>query len=119
VREHALLPISSGEVLTRRQSFIPWIERQAVDIIQPDLTKVGGLSEGRRIGWMAYDHQCCWCHTAGTPPGLAADLHWVASMPVATYVEYITPLPTSKIFWSPFTLDQDGCWQSQPRQAGD
>lgn len=44
LREHAPLLITSGEVLTGRQSFLPWIEQQAVDIIQPDLTKVGGLS---------------------------------------------------------------------------
>ena len=30
------VPIAGGEVLTRRQSFLPWIERRAVDIIQPD-----------------------------------------------------------------------------------
>src|SRR5262249_9498959 len=52
LREHSPVPITTGEVLTRRQSFIPWIERSAVDYIQPDCTKVGGLSESRRIGWM-------------------------------------------------------------------
>ncbi len=36
LREQAPLPISTGEVLTRRQSFIPWIERGALDIVQPD-----------------------------------------------------------------------------------
>src|SRR5205807_4961490 len=56
LREHAPLPISTGEVLTRRQSFMPWIEQGAVDIIQPDTTKCGGLSEARRIAWLAYDH---------------------------------------------------------------
>src|SRR6266542_2730508 len=53
---HAPLPIATGEVLTRRQSFRPYLERQAVDIIQPDCTKCGGLTEAWRIGWMAYDH---------------------------------------------------------------
>ena len=48
--------ISSGEVLTRRQSFIPWIEQGALDLIQPDCTKVGGLTEARHIAWMAYHH---------------------------------------------------------------
>ena len=43
--EHSPLPITSCEVLTRRQSFIEWIERRAVDYIQPDVTKVGGLTE--------------------------------------------------------------------------
>lgn len=110
LREHAPLLISSGEVLTRRQSFIPWIERQAVDVIQPDLTKVGGLSEGRRIGWMAYDHHVQLVpHGWNTAVGLAADLQLVASMPVATYVEYITPSPyIDDILVTPFRLDDQG-----------
>ena len=41
--EHAPLPISGGEVLTRRQSFQPWLEAGAFDIVQPDVTKVGGI----------------------------------------------------------------------------
>jgi L-alanine-DL-glutamate epimerase-like enolase superfamily enzyme len=110
LREHAPLPISTGEVLTRRQSFIPWIERQAVDIIQPDLTKVGGLSEGRRIGWMAYDHHVLLVpHGWNTAVGLAADLQLVAALPVATYVEYITPSPyIEDILATPFKLDENG-----------
>ncbi|MGC8643563.1 MAG: enolase C-terminal domain-like protein, partial [Isosphaeraceae bacterium] len=50
------VPIAGGEVLTRRQAFQPWIERRAVDILQPDCTKNGGLSESRRIAWLAFDH---------------------------------------------------------------
>lgn len=110
LREHAPVPISTGEVLTRRQSFLPWIERQAVDILQPDTTKVGGLSESRRIGWMAYDHGIQLVpHGWNTAVGLAADLALVAALPVATYVEYITPSPyIEKILVKPFQLDQDG-----------
>ena len=110
LREHAPLPISSGEVLTRRQSFIPWIERRAVDVIQPDVTKVGGLSEGRRIGWMAYDHQVQLVpHGWNTAVGLAADLQLVAALPDASYVEYITPSPyIEDILKTPFKLDTEG-----------
>lgn len=94
LRERAPLPISACEVLTRRQSFIPWIERHAVDILQPDTTKVGGLSEARRIAWMAYDHNVTVvCHGWNTVVGLYADLHLAAAMPDAKYVEYITPSP--------------------------
>jgi len=39
--------ISHGEVLTRRQSFTPYFTRRAMDIVQPDVAKVGGLSEMR------------------------------------------------------------------------
>jgi len=110
LREHAPLPISTGEVLTRRQSFMPWLERGAVDIIQPDSTKCGGLSEARRIAWMAYDHNIqLVSHGWNTAVGLAADLHLAAAMPVARYVEYITPAPyIDDIVMTPFTLDADG-----------
>ena len=49
------IPIACGEVLTRRQAFLPWINGRAVDILQPDCTKNGGLSESRRIAWAACD----------------------------------------------------------------
>ena len=108
--EYAPLPIACGEVLTRRQTFIPWIERRAVDIIQPDITKVGGLSEGRRIGWMAYDHNVQLVpHGWNTAVGLAADLHLVAALPVATYVEYLTPSPyIEDILQNPIKMNKDG-----------
>jgi L-alanine-DL-glutamate epimerase-like enolase superfamily enzyme len=110
LREHAPLFISAGEVLTRRQSFVPWIERGAVDIIQPDCSKVGGLSEARRIGWMAYDHNVLLVpHGWNNAVGLAADLHLVAALPVARWVEYLTPSPfIEEITTTPFRLDGDG-----------
>ncbi|MCL5999142.1 MAG: mandelate racemase/muconate lactonizing enzyme family protein [Chloroflexi bacterium] len=110
LREHSPVPISTGEVLTRRQSFIPWIERGAVDIIQPDCTKVGGLSESRRIGWMAYDHNVLLVpHGWNTAVGLAADLHLAAALPVARWVEYLTPSPyIEEIVATPFKLDDEG-----------
>ena len=94
LRRHAPLPIATGEVLTRRQSFRPFLERSAVDIIQPDCTKCGGLTEAWRIGWMAYEHNMLLVpHGWNTAVGLAADLHLAAAMPVARYVEYLTPSP--------------------------
>ncbi len=45
LRERSPVPIASGECITRRQSFLPWLERRALDIVQPDVTKVGGISE--------------------------------------------------------------------------
>jgi L-alanine-DL-glutamate epimerase-like enolase superfamily enzyme len=110
LRREAPLPIAGGEVLTRRQAFIPWIERGAVDIIQPDATKCGGLSEARRIAWMAYDHNILMVsHGWNTAVGVAADLQLAAAMPVAKYVEYLTPAPyIEKIITQPFRLDAEG-----------
>jgi D-galactarolactone cycloisomerase len=110
LREHAPVRIATGEVLTRRQSFRPWLEQGAVDIIQPDATKVGGLSEMRRIAWMAQEHNILLVsHGWNTAVGLAADLHLAAAMPVARWVEYLTPSPyIEEIVAEPFRLDADG-----------
>ncbi len=108
--ENAPLPITSCEVLTRRQSFMPWIEQRAVDYIQPDVTKVGGLSEEYRIAMHAYDHSILFVpHGWNTAVGLAADLQLVAAVPTARWVEYITPAPyVEDIVAESFTLDADG-----------
>jgi L-alanine-DL-glutamate epimerase-like enolase superfamily enzyme len=104
------VPIAGGEVLTRRQAFQPWIERRAIDIIQPDCTKNGGLSESRRIAWMAFDHNVQVVpHGWNTAIGLAADLQFAAAIPVARYVEYLTPSPyIDEIATEPFRLDDQG-----------
>ena len=75
LRRHAPVPIAGGEVLTRRQSFQPWLRAGAFDIVQPDVTKVGGISEERRIAWMAEEHGVRFIpHGWNTAVGLAADL---------------------------------------------
>ncbi len=110
LRRYSPVPIATGEVLTRRQSFRPFLERQAVDIIQPDCTKCGGLTEAWRIAWMAYEHNIQWVpHGWNTAIGLAADLHLSAAMPVARYVEYLTPcVYLDEIILEPFRPDAEG-----------
>lgn len=91
---HSPVPVAAGEVLTRRQSFLPWIERRAVDVLQPDVTKVGGLSEQHRIGQYADDHNVLVVpHGWNTGVGLVADLHLSAAAANAKFVEYLTPEP--------------------------
>lgn len=104
------VPIAGGEVLTRRQAFLPWIERRAVDILQPDCTKNGGLSESRRIAWAAADHNIQVVpHGWNTAVGLAADLQFSAAIPVARYVEYLTPCAyIDELTTEPFHLDSQG-----------
>ncbi|WP_419255968.1 galactonate dehydratase (plasmid) [Caulobacter sp. ErkDOM-YI] len=47
------LPIALGERLYSRWDFKPFLEAAAVDVIQPDLSHAGGLSECKRIAAMA------------------------------------------------------------------
>ena len=110
LREHSPVQISGGEVLTRRQAFQPFLEARAFDIIQPDVTKVGGISEERRIAWMAQEHGVQFIpHGWNTAVGLAADLHLASAFPGTDLVEYLTGSPfIDEITLGGWTLDADG-----------
>lgn len=119
LREHSPVPISGGEVLTRRQAFMPWLEKRAFDIIQPDVTKVGGISEERRIAWMAEDYGVKFIpHGWNTAVGLAADLQLAAAISQTDYVEYLTGSPfIDDITVGGWKLDADGML-SIPQKPG-
>jgi D-galactarolactone cycloisomerase len=110
LRRRAPLPIAGGEVLTRRQAFQPWLEAGAFDIVQPDVTKVGGISEERRIAWMAREHGIRFIpHGWNTAVGLAADLQLAAAFPDTDLVEYLTGSPfIDAIAADGWHLDADG-----------
>jgi L-alanine-DL-glutamate epimerase-like enolase superfamily enzyme len=94
LRQRAPLPIAGGEVLTRRQAFQPWLQGRAFDIVQPDVTKVGGISEERRIAWMAQENGIRFIpHGWNTAVGLAADLQLASAFPDTDLVEYLTGSP--------------------------
>ena len=110
LREHSRVPIAGGEVLTRRQAFLPWLQTHALDIVQPDATKVGGLSESRRIAWTAIDNGVAVVpHGWNTALGLAADLQLASALPGTELVEYLTGSPyIDGIVAEPWRLDADG-----------
>ena len=110
LRQKAPVPISGGEVLTRRQSFQPWLQAGAFDIVQPDVTKVGGISEERRIAWMAQENGIRFIpHGWNTAVGLAADLQLVSAFADADLVEYLTGSPyIDEIVVNGWKLDEDG-----------
>ncbi len=110
LRRYSRVPISGGEVLTRRQSFAPFIDAGAFDIIQPDVTKVGGISEQRRIVEAADEHGIRYVgHGWNTALGLAADLQMAAAFPNTDFIEYIGGSRyVDGILDKPFGLDAEG-----------
>ncbi|MCP8939112.1 mandelate racemase/muconate lactonizing enzyme family protein [Alsobacter sp. SYSU M60028] len=110
LRRASPVPIAGGEVLTRRQSFIPWIVGGAFDIVQPDVTKVGGISEQRKIAWLAYDFGVKYIgHGWNTALGVAADLQLASAFPDCDLVEFIGGSPyVDGILETPFALDAEG-----------
>jgi len=110
LRKAAPVPIAGGEVLTRRQGFQPWLQAGAFDIVQPDVTKVGGISEERRIAWMAQENGIRFIpHGWNTAVGLAADLQLASAFPGTDLVEYLTGSAfIDAIALDGWHLDQDG-----------
>jgi L-alanine-DL-glutamate epimerase-like enolase superfamily enzyme len=110
LRRVSPVPIAGGEVLTRRQTFQPWLVKGAFDIVQPDVTKVGGISEQRRIAWMAHDFGVKYIgHGWNTALGLAADLQLASAFPDTDLVEYIGGSPyVDGILREPFVVDGEG-----------
>ena len=110
LRRRAPVPIAGGEVFTRRQSFQPWLQAGAFDVVQPDVTKVGGISEERRIAWMAQENGVRFIpHGWNTAIGLAADLQLASAFPDTDMVEYLTGSPfIDEIALGGWHLDAEG-----------
>ena len=83
---------------------------RAFDIVQPDVTKVGGISEERRIAWMAKENGVRFIpHGWNTAVGLAADLQLASAFPDTDLVEYLTGSPfIDEITAGGWHLDADG-----------
>ncbi|CAB4806021.1 MAG: mandelate racemase/muconate lactonizing enzyme family protein [Actinobacteria bacterium] len=113
LRKQSSVPISGGEVLTRRQSFTPFLTGGAFDIIQPDVTKVGGISEFIKIATIAEEFGVRVIpHGWNTAIGLAADLQLASAIVSADKVEYCTGSAyVDDLSTKPWKLDADGYLQ--------
>lgn len=76
------IPIALGERLYTRWDFKPFLERGIVDIIQPDLSHAGGISETRRIAAQAEAYDVALApHCPLGPIAFAACLQIAATTP--------------------------------------
>ena len=92
------IPIALGERLYSRWDFKPFFERGIVDIIQPDLSHAGGISECRRIAAMAETYDVAVApHCPLGPLAFAACLQIAATTPnfvlqeMSVGIHYNTP----------------------------
>lgn len=82
VKEALDIPIAGGECEYARFGFRELISRRAVDILQPDTCRIGGLSEAKKIAALASAWDIPYFpHVWGTPVAMAAALHLLAALP--------------------------------------
>jgi D-galactarolactone cycloisomerase len=91
---HALnIRIAGGEGLRGRWAFRDLIQKRGLDIVQPDVSIVGGFTEGRKVAAMASaNYVRVLPHMWGSSIRLAATLHWQATIPDSPQV--LNPIPS-------------------------
>jgi D-arabinonate dehydratase len=82
--QQVLLPIATGEQEATRWGFRELIEQRAADILQPDVTVVGGVSEWMRVAALASTY------SLPLVPHYWQDIHihLAAAVPETRWVEY-------------------------------
>lgn len=112
--------IAAGEEEATRWGFLELIERGHVDVVQPDVTRCGGLSETMRIAQLAVEHDvACVPHAWKSGVIKAASLHINAVLDTALFQEYCvaeTPINTD-LTRQKFPILRDG-FVEIPREPG-
>ena len=81
--------VAAGEEICDIGEFRRMMEVAGIDVIQVDVTRVGGLARAKRIGLdSAERHRLCVNHSYKTGINIAASLHFLAALPNTQYLEY-------------------------------
>ncbi|WP_435076789.1 mandelate racemase/muconate lactonizing enzyme family protein [Halococcus sp. AFM35] len=82
-------PIAAGENVYRKHGYRRLLEEQAVDVVAPDLPKMGGMRETRKVADMADSYYVpVAMHNVASPVGTMASAHVGAAIPNSLAVEY-------------------------------
>jgi L-alanine-DL-glutamate epimerase-like enolase superfamily enzyme len=83
------VPVAGYETETQLSGFRDLIGAGAVDIVQPDVIWAGGITGCRRIAALAYAAGLrCVPHVYSTAVSIAANLHFMASLPNCYLLEF-------------------------------
>jgi L-alanine-DL-glutamate epimerase-like enolase superfamily enzyme len=90
LHREAPMSIAAGEWQNTRFEFIELMDQGLVDVAQPDVGRVGGLTEARRVCQLAAERQRrivphCW----KTGIGIAASVHLAAVTAHCPFVEFM------------------------------
>jgi L-rhamnonate dehydratase len=101
IRRSVSTPISGGEHEFTRHGFRDLIVREAVDILQPDVNRVGGITEARKIWALAAANNL----TVIPHAGQMHNYHVTMSSYAAPIAEYFPKVPVevgNELFWYVF-----------------
>lgn len=86
------MPLAGGEVLRTRHECAGYVRSGIVDILQPDVVNVGGITEMQRVIAMANALGIrVYPHVWGSPVMIAASLHLAAAIPPTSSALEVRP----------------------------
>jgi L-alanine-DL-glutamate epimerase-like enolase superfamily enzyme len=99
--------IAAGEWLATRFEFEDLIDRGAVDVAQPDIGRVGGLTEAKRVCDLAARRgRLIVPHVWKTGIGIAAAAHLAAATAHCPYIEFLPPALSGSFLRQQLTSDE-------------
>lgn len=112
-RDMLSTPLAAGENHYTRFEFNRLIEEGSVAVLQPDLSKTGGITEALRIAAMASAWKLPICpHTSASGLNMAASIHLLAAIENGGYFEADVArenLFRDRLTTRPDLLDAEGC----------
>lgn len=82
IRKNTSIPLAGGESEFGVFGFRDLIERRAIDVLQPDIARVGGFTAARRVAALAHAYNLAYAPHTGFSGGIAhlASLHLAAEL---------------------------------------
>lgn len=88
LRAEAGIPVAAGENACTAYEFQKIFSARAVDYAQPSVTKVGGITEFRKVSALAEANSVALApHSPYFGPGFLATLHLLAALPRPSFIE--------------------------------
>ncbi len=111
IRAHTSIALACGESEFGIFGFRELLRRRAVDIVQPDIARVGGFTAAMRLGALVHAHNVRYAPHTGFSCGVAqlASIHLAAAVPDLWKVEemYISN-PLAELFTEPLPKATNG-----------
>jgi L-alanine-DL-glutamate epimerase-like enolase superfamily enzyme len=90
LHEHSPVKIAAGEWQNTHWEFLDLADRGKLDVLQPDVGRVGGFSEAIKVCRIAEERNLvivphCWKSAIG----IAASAHLAAASPACAYIEFL------------------------------
>jgi L-alanine-DL-glutamate epimerase-like enolase superfamily enzyme len=114
LRRVVRIPLAAGETEFGLYGFRDLITRGCVDVLQPEVARIGGITAARRLWALAHAHNLLYAPHTGFSGGVAhlASLHLAAAAPNFYVYEYMGTAyiqnPLRDIFTTPFPAPREG-----------